>query len=83
MRRIRFHAWRLTQFAVVLHTDVDVLFLESPERALRAAHEKQLIFQAAASETAKRGYMGINTHMMLLRPSLDVYAANQNPRESA
>jgi hypothetical protein len=35
---------------------------------------EQLIFQAAASETAKRGYMGINTHMMLLRPSLDVYA---------
>ena len=74
MTSVKFHAWRLTQYAVVLHTDVDVLFLESPLAALRAAHAKQLIFQAAASETAKRGYMGINTHMMLLRPSLDVYA---------
>lgn len=74
MTSVKFHAWRLTQYAVVLHTDVDVLFLESPEAALEAAHAKQLIFQAAASETAKRGYMGINTHMMLLRPSLDVYA---------
>lgn len=71
---VKFHAWRLTQYAVVLHTDVDVLFLESPHAALAAAHLKQLIFQAAASETAKRGYMGINTHLMLLRPSLDVYA---------
>ena len=74
MTSVKFHAWRLTQYAVVLHTDVDVLFLESPLPALSAAFEKQLIFQAAASETAKRGYMGINTHMMLLRPSLDVYA---------
>ena len=74
MTSVKFHAWRLTQYAVVLHTDVDVSFLESPLPALRAAHQRQLIFQAAASETAKRGYMGINTHMMLLRPSLDVYA---------
>ena len=71
MTSVKFHAWRLTQYAVVLHTDVDVLFLESPLPALSAAFEKQLIFQAAASETAKRGYMGINTHMMLLRPSLE------------
>ena len=74
MTSVKFHAWRLTKYAVVLHTDVDVLFLESPLRALKAAFAKQLIFQAAASETAKRGYMGINTHMMLVRPSLDVYA---------
>ena len=120
---------QLTQYAVILHTDIDVLFLESPQRALEKAFAKQLIFQAAcvhwrrtpsilltiaahsiaahsyrcpryrcpllssiaslpiaclprhrsphacsASETAKRGYKGINTHMMLLRPSLDVYA---------
>ena len=71
---VKFHAWRLTRYALVLHTDLDVLFLESPRRALEAAHAQRLIFQAAFSETAKRGYMGINTHMMLLRPSLDVYA---------
>jgi hypothetical protein len=42
MTSVKFHAWRLTQYAVVLHTDVDVLFLEAPYRALRAAHDKQV-----------------------------------------
>ena len=71
---VKFHAWRLTQYDAILHTDVDVSFLESPRAALEAAHASGLLFQPASREAAKRGYVGINTHMMLLRPSLDMHA---------
>lgn len=61
---VKFHAWRLVQYDVIVHSDIDVLFLESPEAALRVAYERSLIFQAASSETAKRSYRGMNTHMV-------------------
>ena len=59
---------------MILHTDIDVLFLESPLPALTAAYAHGLLFHAATEETAKRGYRGLNTHLMLLRPSLDMHA---------
>ena len=33
MTSVKFHAWRLTQYAVVLHTDVDVAWLRNPAAA--------------------------------------------------
>lgn len=70
---VKFAAWGLA-YDLVLHTDADVLFLESPRAALEAAHARRLLFQAAKVERAGRGYDGLNTHMMLLKPSPDVQA---------
>jgi hypothetical protein len=71
---LKFFAWALTRYRLVLHTDADVHFLESPAAALAEAHGRGLLFQAARVERGKRGYLGLNTHMMILRPSLSIFA---------
>ena len=72
---LKFLSWTLTRYAMVMHADLDVLFLESPQPALEAAVRQGLVFQAASTERGKRGgYDGLNTHMLLLRPSLEIFA---------
>ena len=66
---IKLFAWNLTFFRRVLVVDLDVAMLESPERTLRAADEHQILFQAVADQSTRHRYTGLNTHMMLLRPS--------------
>ena len=76
---VKFAAWALTQYDMVLHTDIDVHFLQSPLPALQFAERHGILFHAASSERAKRGYEGLNTHMMLLKPNrhmLALLAAN-------
>ena len=58
---VKLHAWNLTRYRMVLHSDIDVAFLESPQRALEQAHEGGVMFQAASTERARRGYVGLNT----------------------
>jgi hypothetical protein len=54
-------AWSLTEYDLVLHTDLDVVFSASPEPSMRLALASGLLFQAAP-EKAYRGYYGLNTH---------------------
>ncbi|KAG8463239.1 hypothetical protein KFE25_011236 [Diacronema lutheri] len=69
----KLYAWSLVEFELVLHTDLDVVFSASPEPAIRAALATRLVFQALPEE-AYRGYHGLNTHIMLLRPNTDVFS---------
>jgi hypothetical protein len=68
----KLYAWTLVRYEMVLHTDLDIVLVASPEPALRAARAQGLLFQAL-SEKAYRGYYGLNTHMMLLRPNADTF----------
>lgn len=68
----KLYAWTLGGYEMVLHTDLDIVLVGSPERALRTARAQGVLFQAL-SEKAYRGYYGLNTHMMLLRPNADVF----------
>ena len=79
---VKLHAWNLTRYSMVLHSDVDVAFLESPQRALEQAHESGVVFQAASMERAKRGYDGLNTQCaMLTRCLRDAYVMLPSPLE--
>ncbi|KAJ1626345.1 hypothetical protein T492DRAFT_1033061 [Pavlovales sp. CCMP2436] len=69
----KLYAWSLADFELVLHTDLDVVFTASPDAFMAAAFRSGLVFQALP-EKAHRGYYGLNTHMMLLRPNRDVFA---------
>ena len=71
---VKLHAWNLTEYDMLLVSDLDVLFVTSPLPALRRAHAERLIFEASGAEYALRGYAGFNSHMMLIRPSRDLYA---------
>lgn len=71
---LKFFAWSLTRYAMILHADLDVLFLESPLPVLRSAHRQGALFYAAHVERGKRGFDGLNTHMIVLRPSLELFA---------
>ena len=64
---VKFHAWRLTQYAIVFHSDVDVLFLESPRQALEAAHASQLVFQAATAEGIMPAITATTTQRLVLQ----------------
>jgi len=66
-------AWTLTEYDLVLHTDLDVVFSASPQGTISTALVRGVVFQALP-EKAYRGYFGLNTHMMLLRPNPDVFA---------
>lgn len=70
---LKLHAWRLTEYEALLLSDVDVLFLSSPTAALHAACRQRLLF-GATPEVADRGYSGLNSHLVLMRPSADLAA---------
>ena len=71
---IKLSAWTLIQYDLVLHTDLDVHFFESPQAALEEAQSKRLVFQAAHAEVGGRSYSGFNSHMMILKPNPDLFA---------
>ena len=72
---VKLHVWTLVQYAMLMHADVDVRFLENPQVALEAAYDKKLVFQAAHAEVGGRvDYSGFNSHMLILRPSLELHA---------
>ena len=68
---LKLQAWRLTQYDLVLHTDTDVIFTESPEAMFARAHADGVVFHAQR-QWGGRGYWGISSHLMLLRPSAEV-----------
>lgn len=72
---VKLHTWTQIDYDMILHTDLDVRFFESPLPALELAHAQKLVFQAAHAETGSRiAYRGFNSHMLLLKPSLELHA---------
>lgn len=67
---LKFLAWNMTEYDVLLHTDVDTFFLEDPWPWVQAHADHYFI---ATHEIASRGFEGLNTHMMLLQPSNVVF----------
>ena len=63
-------AWRL-RYRLVLHSDLDIVYHESPDRILVATLRSSLMFRAPP-QRARRGYAGLSTHLMLLRPSASI-----------
>jgi hypothetical protein len=70
----KFLAWNNTDFDVLLHVDVDDQFLASPDDFIWRAAQQGQVFLANVEEGARQ-YVGLNTHMMLLRPSPNVFHA--------
>ena len=70
---LKFHAWRLVEYELVMCTDLDVVFLQSPLPTFERAARDGLEF-LADEETWVRGYRGLNTHLMLIRPNTAVAA---------
>ena len=46
---------------------------QDPTRYLEAALAAGILFNAAGVERGGRGYDGISTHVMLVKPSLDLF----------
>ena len=68
---LKLQAWRLTDYDLVLHTDTDVVFTESPAGMFTRAHADGLLFHAQR-QWGGRGYWGISSHLMLLKPNDDI-----------
>ena len=81
---LKLFAWSLVQYRMLLLVDLDVLLIESPEPALRHAIERRITFHAAREPRVSpnprvvSGYTGVRTHLVLLRPSADVYTLLMN-----
>ena len=65
------YAWRLVEYKMLLLVDLDVLLVETPLRALTLALSHGVTFCAAAEK--RIGYTGVRTHLVLLRPSVDMF----------
>eukprot|EP00929_Paragymnodinium_shiwhaense_P096968 TRINITY_DN58743_c0_g1_i1.p1 TRINITY_DN58743_c0_g1~~TRINITY_DN58743_c0_g1_i1.p1 ORF type:complete len:486 (+),score=63.40 TRINITY_DN58743_c0_g1_i1:97-1554(+) len=67
----KFLAWNMTEFQKVLFVDADVEFRAKPDTAL--LDTERLPEFVATDEKLDRTYMGLNTHMMILTPSVDTF----------
>lgn len=70
----KFDAWKATQYDHVLVSDLDVTFNGNPDNLFSQVPEDD-VFQAFPETALRQGYMGLNTHLMVLKPSLETYAA--------
>lgn len=68
----KFLIWTMIQYEKVLFIDADVVLYENPERLFSEKNLRKLKFQAH-SETRRRRYEGVNTHLMYVEPSLDTF----------
>ena len=68
----KYLTWTFTQYERVIFIDTDVIFHENPDQIFGVEELKGLEFQAFA-ETAKRNYVGLNTHLMYVKPDLETF----------
>lgn len=61
----KFFLWNMTQFDKILHTDADVLMMENPDRWVEDADYPYGFL--CDMEQFTRGWIGLNTHIMLVR----------------
>lgn len=66
------NAWQLLQFDGVLLSDTDVVFRADPAPWMQARLEEDEYFHAER-EKGKRNYMGVNSHIVWLRPNRYVH----------
>ena len=66
----KFVAWTLITYERVLHVDADVTFHEAPDSFLVSTAQT---FVAKAGRGNRQGYVGLNTHIMLLEPDMGVF----------
>ena len=66
------NAWQLLQFDGVLLSDTDVVFRADPAPWMQARLEEDEYFHAQR-ETGPRNYMGVNSHIVWLRPNRHVH----------
>lgn len=66
----KFLLWQQTEFDKLLFSDTDVVILENPDSWLETGKYDEFLCDI---EVAKRNYDGLNTHMMLITPSKDIY----------
>lgn len=69
----KFYAWRASWYDRVLLADLDICFKENPDPKLLDI-PSEVTFMASA-ERADRRYWGINSRLMVLRPSVGVFRA--------
>lgn len=75
-------ALTLTSYDYVLVSDLDVQFLESPLHALLEARRQNALFLAAHWERGYRSYRGLNSHLIIVRPSTTLFAVLAAQAES-
>ena len=67
----KFLLWNMTQFDKILYSDAEVLFMQNPDTWFERADYPYGFL--SDTEELERGWLGLNTHMMLLRPDPDVF----------
>eukprot|EP00172_Hildenbrandia_rubra_P004405 Plantae.Rhodophyta-Hildenbrandia_rubra.ctg8835.p1 GENE.Plantae.Rhodophyta-Hildenbrandia_rubra.ctg8835~~Plantae.Rhodophyta-Hildenbrandia_rubra.ctg8835.p1 ORF type:complete len:304 (-),score=26.75 Plantae.Rhodophyta-Hildenbrandia_rubra.ctg8835:433-1344(-) len=68
----KFLAWTMVQYERVLYVDADVVFHENPDRIFKEKELENVTFQAFPEKNS-RGYKGLNTHFMLISPSMTMF----------
>lgn len=69
---MKFHAWELTMYDRVIVSDSDMCILEDPEPWMAAHLDEQFVAPVIPLDQEVRGFLGISSHYMLVRPSLQV-----------
>lgn len=65
----KFVLWNMTAFERILYYDLDTIVLSDPSPFVSSARQTFV----AAVECGRRGYVGLNTHLMLLRPNKQIF----------
>lgn len=69
---VKFLAWNLTQYDALMICDTDVVFRQDPWSYVHRLLRKNEYF-SASNEDINRGYRGLNSHMMFIRPNSQVF----------
>lgn len=67
---LKLHAWRMVDYLPVVTSDADVLFTQPPDEWVRRYGASHFI---ATHEPIGRGYIGLNSHLMMFHPSVLVH----------
>ena len=68
---LKFMAWNFTQYDRILVSDTDVCFYDHDIYNWMDRHRKWKFI--AEKETARRGFVGIQSHLMYIKPNEDIF----------
>jgi len=68
----KLHAWRLLRFKQILLVDSDVIFLEDPAPWMQYHRDEYFLAQHEWFSHQPDSFEGLNSHMVLLRPNMDL-----------
>jgi len=72
--------WNLTEYTSITHLDTDICLKEDIVPWILRMEQDDMFF-AATREREQRSYDGLNTHVMFLRPSSDIFTLLQQKSE--